>query len=244
LELIEQAELSAQPKVGTRWSALGCVFFKKKKPGKFMRPKVVILILAVGFGLLAIMVALKAVMAGHSGNAGGQTPPTEANVNSQPAATNDQVVQVNPDSSNTTASAEQMRAAAIEKELDAIRELQDQADGDNNPTIISALLEKVANPEAAVRGAALEALRLLNDTNAIPGLQRAEEAITDPRGKVAVLDVIDYLKLPNVTPDVPPAADNAENNSTPKPNKHNRGTANPNSKRGGRDNGRQAVQPQ
>jgi hypothetical protein len=174
-----------------------------------MRPKIVILILAVAFGLLAVMVVLKGVMAGHSGNAGGQTPATQANADSQSAATNDQavqeVVQVNPDSSNTAASAEQMRAAAIEKELAAIRELQDQADGDNNPTIISALLEKVANPEAAVRSAALDALRQLNDTNAVPGLQQAEQVITDPRGKVAVLDVIDYLKLPNVTPDAPPA---------------------------------------
>jgi hypothetical protein len=209
-----------------------------------MRPKIVILILAVAFGLLGIMFLLKGVMAGHSGNAGGQTPVTEANVDSQSAATNDQVVQVNPpDSSNTVARSEQMRAAAIEKELDAIRELQGEADGENNPTIIPALLDKVANPEVVVRSAALEALRQLNDTNAIPGLQRAEEVITDPRGKVAVLDVIDYLKLPNVT-DVPPGVDNAENNFISNPKKVNRGTANPNSNRGGRDNGRQAAQPQ
>jgi hypothetical protein len=124
-----------------------------------MRPKVVILILAVGFGLVAIMVVLKGVMAGHSGNAGGQTPATQANVDSQSAATNNQVVQVNPDSSNTAASSEQMRAAVVENELDQIRELQGDADGSNNPMIISALLDKVANPEAEVRGAALDALR-------------------------------------------------------------------------------------
>ena len=180
-----------------------------------MRPKIVILILAVAFGLLGAMLVLKGVMAGHSGNAGGQTPATEANAGSQSAATNDQVVQVNPaGSSNAAASAEQMRAAAIEKELAAIQELVSEADGDNNPTIISALLDKVANPEAEVCRAALEALRQLNDTNAIPGLQKAEQVITDPRGKVAVLDVIDYLKLPNVTPDVPPA-DLDSNTMTP-----------------------------
>ena len=170
-----------------------------------MRPKIVILILVAGFGLLAIIVVLKGVMAGHSGNAGGQAPATEANAGLQFAATNVQVVQVNPDSTNTAASSEQMRAAAIEKELDAIQELQGEADGDNNPTIISALLEKVVHPEQAVRAAALNALKHLNDTNAVPGLQQAVEHIQDPRGKVAVLDVIDYLKLPNATPDVPPA---------------------------------------
>jgi len=209
-----------------------------------MRPKVVILILVVAFGLLGIMLVLKGVMSGNAGSAGGQTPATEANVDLQSAATNDQVVQVNPDASNTAASSEQRRAAAIEKELDAIQELVSGADGDNNPTIISALLEKVVHPEPAVRAAALNALKHLNDTNAVPGLQQAVEHIEDPRGKVAVLDVIDYLKLPNVTPDVPPAADNAENNFTPKPNKPNRWMANPNSKRGGRDNDRQAAQPQ
>ena len=156
------------------------------------------------------MFVLKEVMAGHSGDTGGQTPATQANAGSPSAATNDQAVPVNPDSSNAAASSEQMRAAAIEKELDAIQELASEADGDNNPKIISALLEKVVHPEPEVRAAALNALKQLNDTNAIPGLQQAVGHIKDPRGKVAVLDVIDYLKLPNVT-DVSPA-DNATNN--------------------------------
>ena len=185
-----------------------------------MRPKVVILILAIGFGLLGAMLVLKGVMAGHSGSAGGQTPVTQANPASPSAAANNQAVPVNPaGSSNAAASAEQTRAAAIEKELAAIQELVSEADGDNNPTIISALLDKVVYPEPAVRAAALDALKQLNDTNAVPGLQQAAEHIADPRGKVAVLDVIDYLKLPNVT-DVSPA-DNANNpdimNTRPRP---------------------------
>jgi hypothetical protein len=170
-----------------------------------MRPKVVILILVAAFGLLGIMVVLKGVMAGHAGNAGGQTPATQANVDSQSAATNDQVAQVSPNSSNAAASSEQLRAAEVEKELDAIRELQGEADGANNPKIISALLDKVAHPEAEVRKAALAALVQLNDTNAVPGLEQAAEKMKDPRAKVAVLDTIDYLKLPNIMPDVQPA---------------------------------------
>lgn len=175
-----------------------------------MRPKVVILILVAGFGLLGIMLVLKGVMAGKTG---GQTPVAQPNPAAQSATG-----PVNPvGSSNTAASAEQMRAAAIEKELDAIQELQGEANGDNNPTIISALLDKVANPEAQVRGAALEALRQLNDTNAIPGLQQAVEHIQDPRVKVAALDVIDYLKLPNVMPDMPPADDATNKPETMRP---------------------------
>jgi hypothetical protein len=169
-----------------------------------MRPKIVILTLVVALVLIGIMVVLKGVMGRHDGNAGGQTPAVEASVESPTAATNVQDVQVNPDSSNTAAISEQTRAAAIENELDQIRKLLGEADGENNPTIISALVDKVANPEAEVRSAALDALKELNDTNAVPGLQQAVELIKDPRAKVAVLDTIDYINLPSVTQNVPP----------------------------------------
>lgn len=170
-----------------------------------MRPKMVILILGIGVGLVAVVVLLKGLTGGHAGDVGGQTPAVEASVGSPPATKNQVVqnVQVNPNSTNTVAVSEEMRAAAVEKELDAIRELLGEADGTNNPTIISALLAEVANPEAEVRQAALEALKQLNDTNAVPGLEQAAEVIKDPRQKVAVLDVIDYLNLPSVTPDGP-----------------------------------------
>lgn len=72
-------------------------------------------------------------------------------------------------------------------------------------TIISALIGKVQNPEGEVRKAALAALVQLNDTNAVPGLQQAAELMKDPHAKVDVMDTIDYLKLPSVTPDVQPA---------------------------------------
>jgi HEAT repeat protein len=131
----------------------------------------------------------------------------ETNVESPPAATSDQVVevvQVNPNSSNTAAISEEMRAAAVGKELDAIRELQGEADGENNPIIITALLDKLSNPEAEVRKAALESLRQLNDTNAVPGLEKVAESTKDPREKVAVMDAIEYIKMPSVTENVPP----------------------------------------
>ena len=175
-----------------------------------MRPKVVILILVVAFGLLGIMVVLNGLTGGHAGNAGGQTPVTGAKADSQSATTNDQAVQVNPNSSNAAATQEQSRAAEVGKELDAIQALLGEADGMNNSTIIPALLAKVAHPEAEVRKAALAALVQLNDTNAVPGLEQAAELMKDPRAKVAVMDTIDYLNLPSVTPEVTP--DNATNN--------------------------------
>jgi hypothetical protein len=205
-----------------------------------MRPKVVILIVAIGFGLLGAMLVLKGVMSGNAGSAGGQTPVTQANSALPSAATNGQTVPVNPDSSNTAASSEQVRAAAVEKELDAIQALLGEANGDNNPTIISALLDKVANPEAEVRKAALAALAQLNDTNAVPGLEQAAELMKDPRAKVAVMDTIDYLNLPNVTPDVPPADSdtNIPDRKTMPPRK-----VNPRFEHKAGSNGRQTVPP-
>src|ERR1035437_8042517 len=167
-----------------------------------MRPKIVILTLVVALGLLGIIVVLKGLTGGHAGDAGGQKPVVEASVESPAAATNDQVVQVvqvNPNSSNTAAIAEQLRAAEVEKEMGAIRDLQGEADGTNNPIIITALLDKLSHPEAEVRQSALEVLKQLNDTNAVPGLQQAVESIKDPREKVAVMDTIEYLKMPSIT---------------------------------------------
>ena len=172
-----------------------------------MRPKIVILTILVAFGILGLIALLKGVTGGHSGDAGGQKPAVEASVESPTAATNDQVVQVvqvNPNSSNTAAITEQLRAAEVENEVNQIQDLQGEADGTNNPIIITALLDKLSHPEAEVRKAVLDALKQLNDTNAVPGLEQAVESIKDPREKVAVLDTIDYIKLPSATENVPP----------------------------------------
>jgi hypothetical protein len=172
-----------------------------------MRPKIVILTILVAFGILGLIALLKGVTGRHSGDAGGQKPAVEASVESPAAATNDQVVQVvqvNPNSSNTAAITEQLRAAEVENEVNQIQDLQGEADGTNNPIIITALLDKLSHPEAEVRKAVLDALKQLNDTNAVPGLEQAAENIKDPREKVAVLDTIDYIKLPSATENVPP----------------------------------------
>jgi hypothetical protein len=172
-----------------------------------MRPKIVILTILVAFGILGLIALLKGVTGGHSGDAGGQKPAVEASVESPTAATNDQVVQVvqvNPNSSNTAAITEQLRAAEVENEVNQIQDLQGEADGTNNPIIITALLDKLSHPEAEVRKAVLDALKQLNDTNAVPGLEKAAESIKDPREKVAVLDAIEYIQMPSATQNVPP----------------------------------------
>ncbi len=165
------------------------------------------MILVIAVGLVAVLVLLKGVIGGRPSKDTQIVSTGEPTNQAPPAAINDQVVQdiqVNPNSSNTAAIAEQLRAAGVEKELDQIRELQSEADGTNNPIIITALLDKLSNPEAEVRQAVLESLKQLNDTNAVPGLEQAAEKIKDPREKVAVMDTIDYLKMPSITDNVPP----------------------------------------
>lgn len=166
-----------------------------------MRPKVVILILGIAAGLVAALVLLQGVMGGRSSN----IPPVAAvgePTNHEPPAVT--TVQVNPDSSNTPAmTSDEARAAQVQSDLDEIREAL--ANGTEDPSATEdILMGKVTNPEKEVRKAALEALMQLNDTNAIPRLHQAVQRLEDPRDKVAVLDAIAYLQLPDTTMVAPP----------------------------------------
>jgi hypothetical protein len=191
--------------------------------------------------VLGIIALLKGVPGRHA-DGNGQTPSAVATTNPQ---SNQTTLIPNPahaapvNSSNAVAETAESRAAAIEKELAAIQELLDAVDGTNNPVIISALIEKVELPQPTVQAAALDALKQINDTNAVPGLKKAMDDIKDPRGKVAVLDTIDYLILPGATDDVPPEL--ATNTSfrvsyTNRPSMRNSMQANPNAN-GGNGNG-------
>ena len=79
----------------------------------------------------------------------------------------------------------------------------------------------VTHPDPEVRKAALDALMQLGDTNAIPGLEDIVKEIQDPREKVAMMDAIQFLKLPDfdsVVPDRMPDAQ-AEASATIHPRK-------------------------
>ncbi|HUC84982.1 MAG TPA: hypothetical protein VL970_07305 [Candidatus Acidoferrales bacterium] len=161
-----------------------------------MRPKVVILTLVIAFGVLGAVALFKGVIQKPAGS-GAPVPATNAVQNPVPADTSALVASANPNSSNA-ASADELRAALIEKEQADIRTLQGEIDGTNNPVIIAALLEKMNSPEPDVRKTVLQALIEINDTNAVPGLQKAGDNLKDPREKVAVLDAIAYLKAPDI----------------------------------------------
>lgn len=170
-----------------------------------MRPKIVILVLMVAVGVVAFAVVLKGVMGGHVPQEAKapEAPPEEpANTNTSAA-----IPQVNPNSSNTAAIDEKLHIVALTKALDEVRELQ--AQGPSDPATPDLLLAKITHKEPEVRKAAVEALVQLNATNAIPGLEQALALTEDPHDKIALMEAIDYLKLPveaPLSPSVNPAA--------------------------------------
>ncbi|HEX4349270.1 MAG TPA: HEAT repeat domain-containing protein [Verrucomicrobiae bacterium] len=167
-----------------------------------MRPKVVILTMLVAFGLLGAIAVFKGMQGKHADDLGVQTPGQLATTNSGSGGVAN--TKGPEGGTNPVAVSPELQAAITAKQIEQIQELQGEVDGTNNPTIIQALLDKVMQPEEDVRKAALEAIKEIDDTNAIPGLQKAADGIQDARTKVAVLDVIDYLKLPSAMPDVQP----------------------------------------
>jgi|ERR1039458_3843734 hypothetical protein len=168
-----------------------------------MRPKVIILILVAAFGLLGIIALLKGVTGKNAGADDGQPTIAKTATGADSADTNNQPAPAGG-SNNSVAVSDELRAAIIDKQVDEIRDLQGQVDGTNNLMIITAIIGKMSNPEVQVQKAALDALRQLDDTNAVPGLQQVAAGINDPREKVAILDTIDYIKLPSATDNVPP----------------------------------------
>jgi hypothetical protein len=187
-----------------------------------MRPKIVILVLMAAIGVVALAAVLKGVMGGHDrqeANGAPEPPPAEPG----PTAVRPPV---GPNSSNTAAVLDQLRAAEIAKELDQIRELQ--AEGADSPTVTGLLLGKVTHREPEVRTAARDALVQLGDTNAISGLEQALGHIEDPREKTAVMEAIEYLKLPDaMAAEPPPAGANSGRDNTPAARAKRAGQKNP-----------------
>jgi len=169
-----------------------------------MRPKVVILTLVLAFGILGAIALLKGVAGKSTQTVGGPGDAPTTGQNPAPGATNGSTGAVGANVGAPVAASEEVRQALIDKELEQIRTLKEAVDGTNNATIFAALLQKMTSPEAEVRGGVLQAFRELNDTNSVPGLLKAADAIKDAREKVAVLDLVEYLKAPDILAGVNP----------------------------------------
>jgi hypothetical protein len=154
-----------------------------------MRPKIVIVTLAIALGLVGLLVILKGMLGGDAGNLSATAAGDTKNIATAPAT------EAPPDT-NSPVLSDEARAAQIQKDVDQINEL---LAGGINPSTTSMLLAKLSHPEAEVRKAAIDALVQLNDTNAIPSMEQAAGTVQDPHEKVALLDAVAYLKLPSVT---------------------------------------------
>jgi hypothetical protein len=167
-----------------------------------MRPKVFLLSIAAAVVLVGALLALKSLKQNPEAPATEPGPAVESvTPTNNPAV----AVPVGGDTNKTPEINEQLRLADVQKELERIGELQTDGAGSHDAMLL--LLDKVRHREPEVRKAALDGLVQLNDTNAVPGLQEAAALAQDPREKVAILNAIDYLNLPSVTPETQPPID-------------------------------------
>ncbi len=166
-----------------------------------MRSKGVIICLAAGFAAVAVWAFLK----------NPHPKPIEQSQPTPDAVQTQATVSAPPpaESGNNAALNQQLREAERQKAMDRIREAQAS---EVTPENTAFLVTEVTHKEPEVRKAAIEALVQINDTNAIPALEQAVTMLQDPREKAALLDAIDYLKLPDFSNGV----DDTWTNSLPK----------------------------
>ena len=147
------------------------------------------LVAVVALGILVVLKGIqsKRVEPPKEATASGSTKPEEIrqpDIQPRPLVTN--VVATTP--------AEDHRAS-IEHDLDQIKDAL--LEGLANSNLVLVLREKLLSPEAEVRKAAVEVTMHINDREAIPKLKEALGRVEDTREKVAILDAIEYLQIPD-----------------------------------------------
>lgn len=173
-----------------------------------MRPKIVILILVVAVGLVALAAVFKGII-------NRPKSPELGDEAAVPTATNSPIGTAlaptpgsSPESKKGSPSGDE-----VERELQEINDLS--LAGTGNPHAAGLLAGKLTHREKEVRAAALDALIHLNDTNIVPTLEQTVGVIEDPREKVALLDAIAYLKLPEDAEPPPVVSKDASEEAIP-----------------------------
>lgn len=159
-----------------------------------MRPKIVIITLLFGAGLLAVLGVMHGIMTRQDGStppAGAGGSPAEATRRNPPAEAKNQ--NVGP-KSPIAVTPDEEKAAKKQKDLDAIADAL--VAGERDPNSMLAIANQLDNPDKEVRTSAREAAVHLGNTNIIPYLNAGLGYCEDPREKVAILDAIAYLQLP------------------------------------------------
>jgi hypothetical protein len=162
-----------------------------------MRAKTVIIVFLAVIGIVAAAVVFKAMTTGGEEPALTEGDPAIA-APSDPTgpATTATNVAPPPITSLVARTPEQERALRIEKDLDEINDAL--LGGSSDPEALPKALTRVTNAEPEVRKAAIEAVRHIGDRAAIPRLKEALEHAEEVEDKVAILETIKFLELPDL----------------------------------------------
>ena len=178
-----------------------------------MRTKTVVIVAGLGVALVAALIVVK----GLGGGAEPLSTPgeDEGQISTNPPAPPPLTeVLVKPGTTNSAAlpTSEGVPQRPNQKDFDEIREIV--AAGSPGPLEMTSLVDKITHVDPEVRKSALEAIQQLNATNAVPRLREAMNHLDDPREKAAILNVIEFLELPDSL-DVPvPGAPGNQNSPT------------------------------
>ena len=89
----------------------------------------------------------------------------------------------------------EQRQAAVEAEIDRLQLWS----GNEDQASLSNILADLNNPDKEIRDAAIEATKQFGSTNAIPALKAAVNNTEDTQEKIAMLEAVDFLSLPNIS---------------------------------------------
>ncbi|MDB6026980.1 MAG: hypothetical protein JWM68_3203 [Verrucomicrobiales bacterium] len=92
------------------------------------------------------------------------------------------------------------RAAAIETEIDHLRELAMKDDAGS----LTKILADLTHSEKEIRDVAIESVKEFGSSNAIPALKAAAQLSEDTSEKIALLEAAEFLALPRLTFDSTP----------------------------------------
>jgi hypothetical protein len=141
---------------------------------------------------LGMVVVLKGILSNHA-----EAPKDAATAidSTQPEVVKKSDSQPRPPVTNVVATTPvEDHQAGIDSDVNQIKTAL--LEGSSNSNSLAAVRERLLSPEASVRKAAVEAAMHLNDREAIPKLKEALGRVEDTREKVAILDAIEYLQIP------------------------------------------------
>ena len=163
-----------------------------------MRAKVVIAALLLGVGLLGIVIWLN-----RNSQSRATTPAAVAD-RASPKSTPRSKELKQPEQQSPAPNSTQPKNEAGEEEIrtekvrQRIAELNDLA-MNNDTNSLNTILSELTNPDVEIRKGALEAVIQFADRAAIPRLQEIADHTEDNTEKGALLEAIEYLKLPSLT---------------------------------------------